>query len=619
MMKSFYALLLALSILLCFVACSSNPAINTNPSSQATQSQATAGNTSTPSTWTTTTSITTAPTQTTAPTVTTAPTQTTAPTTTTAPTQTTAPVHTHTYSNATCTAPATCSCGATTGSALGHDYADASCTKPATCKTCGAKGTVLPHEYGEATCTEPATCKNCIATKGSALGHDYADATCTKPATCKTCGAKGAVLPHDYDDATCTKPATCKNCIAIKGSALGHNYVAGECTRCGDYDEDYCPKLYFTGDMTQMTSKKDIREISFEYRSKDQIVRGAAKIKVQGTSSLSYEKKNYTINFYENKNYAKKMGVDVGWGAQDEYCLKANWIDKTHARNVVTARLAAEMQAQYGLFEMAPHNGTIDGFPIEVYINGNFHGLYTMNIPKDDWMFGMDEDNPDHIVICGDNWNDPVLFKEIPQNLDDWAVEVGPENDETLAKVQRLVTFVRDSTDEEFKANFHQYLNLDSTLNYYVMMNFAYMNDNYGKNMLLATYDGKVWYPTLYDLDTTWGTHWSGTKLYDYEKSFIWATSNNSLYSVLWLRMEQLYKKEIAERYFELRATVLDEDHVMQAFTDFQDSIPAEVQARETAKWNTAANPIPGYPITQVEDYLDSIVPRLDARYNAWR
>ena len=575
-MKGFHALLVVLSILLCFVACSSNPTISTDPSSQATLPHTTAGNTSTASTGTTATTVTTAPTQTTAPTVTTAPTQTTAPTVTTAPTQTTAPVHTHTYSDATCTAPATCSCGATKGSALGHDCTDATCTKPATCKTCGA-------------------------TEGSALGHDYSDATCTKPATCKICRAtKGTVLSHDYGTATCTKPATCKKCIATKGSALGHNYVTGECTRCGDYDENYCPKLYFTGDMSAMTSKKDIREISFEYRSKEQIVTGAAKIKVQGTSSLSYDKKNYTINFYKDKNYASKMGVDVGWGAQDEYCLKANWIDKTHARNVVTARLAAEMQAQYGLFEMAPHNGTIDGFPIEVYINGSFHGLYTMNIPKDDWMFGMDEDNPDHIVICGENWTAPVLFQEIPTDFSGWGIEVGSENDETLAKIQRLVRFVMESTDEEFKANFDQYLNLDSTLNYYVMMNFAYMNDNYGKNMLLATYDGKVWYPTLYDLDTTWGTHWTGTKLYDYEKSLIWATNTDSTYSLLWLRVEQLYKKEIADRYFELRATVLDEDHVMQAFTDFQNSIHVEVQAREDAKWNTEATTNHGYPTTQI-------------------
>ena len=349
-------------------------------------------------------------------------------------------------------------------------------------------------------------------------------------------------------------------------------------------------------------------------KSKQQTITGAAKIKVQGTSSLKYDKKNYTINFYKNSEYSEKLGVDVGWGAQDKYCLKANWIDKTHARNVVTAKLAGQMQKKYNLFNTAPNNGAIDGFPIEVYINGEFHGLYTMNIPKDEWMFNMDKDNPNHIVICGENWNAPVLFNQIPTDLSDWTVEVGPENKETLQKVQRLVKFVRDSSDEEFKANFSQYLDLDSTLNYYVMMNFAWMRDNTGKNMLLATYDGNVWYPSLYDLDTTWGTNFYGTSLFNYKSGYLPASG-----SLLWERMEKLYKKEVAARYFELRESVLNTDHIMKEFNDFQNSIPKEVLDRETAKWNTKEKPIPGYDISQIKSYLDTVVPRLDAKYNAWK
>jgi hypothetical protein len=145
------------------------------------------------------------------------------------------------------------------------------------------------------------------------------------------------------------------------------------------------------------------------------------------------------------------------------------------------------------------------------------------------------------------------------------------------------------------------------------MLKYAFLNDNAGKNMLLATYDGKVWYPTLYDLDTSWGTHWTGTKLYNYETSLA-STAN----SVLWQRIEKLYKKEIAERYFELRATVLDEDHVLDAFADFQASIPDDVQAQETARWDSAETPIPGYPITQIEEYLDTYVPRLDNNFRNW-
>ena len=424
-----------------------------------------------------------------------------------------------------------------------------------------------------------------------------------------------AMMGHKYNAATCQVPETCSLCGATRGTVGDHTYVAGECTGCQDYDASYCPKLYFTGNMTSMNDKKDVRQITFEYRSKEQIVTGAAKIKVQGTSSLAYTKKNYTINFYEDSEYAQKKGVNVGWGAQTEYCLKANWIDKTHARNIVTAQLASEVQEKYGLLDVAPNNGAIDGFPVEIYINGEFHGLYTMNIPKEAWMFGMNEDNPNHIVICGENWSDVARFKEIPTDFNDWSVEVGPETDETLEKMQRLFRFVRDSSDTEFKENFSEYLDLNSTLNYYVMMMTCYMPDNVGKNMLLVTYDGKVWYPSLYDMDTTWGTDWKGSGLCDYKNTLLDPGGS----SLLWRRMESLYKKEIAERYFELRTTILNKDHIMAKFNAFADSIPQEVQDRENKKWNTAETPIPGYPYSQIEEYLDVVIPKLDAKYSAWK
>lgn len=402
--------------------------------------------------------------------------------------------------------------------------------------------------------------------------------------------------------------------LNIADVLLVRKYIAGLITEFTDHKAIYCPKLYFTGDMTEMTSKKDVRKITYEYKNKDQVLTGAAKIKIQGSSSTRYDKKNYTINFYEDTDYSNKTGVDVGWGAQNEYCLKANWIDKTHTRNVVTAKLAGEAQKQYGLFSDAPSGGTVDGFPVEVYINGEFHGLYTMNIPKDAWMFGMDEDDPNHIVICGEDWSDPVLFKTVPTDFSSWSVEVGTENDATLEKIQRLISFVRYSSDEEFVSDFGQYLDLDSTLNYYVFMHYCWMGDNAGKNMILATYDGELWYPSFYDLDTTWGTDWQGTGLYNYKTKMF-----SSDGSVLWERMEKLFKEEIAERYFELRESVLDTDYVKAAFNGFYNSIPEKVLEKEAEKWDKTDAPIPGYPISQIDEYIDTVIPRLDEKYGAWR
>ncbi len=356
-----------------------------------------------------------------------------------------------------------------------------------------------------------------------------------------------------------------------------------------------------------MQSKSDVREIDVAYSSKDISFAGSAKLKVQGTSSLAYDKKNYTINLYEDDDFDDKMKVDVGWGKQNKYCLKANWIDKTHARNIVTANIVSDIQQKYNLLEDTPNNGVIDGFPVEIYINGEFLGIYTFNIPKDTWMFNMDEDNPDNLVFCGEAWYDANLFYDAP-DYTSWELEVGEENDYSLDRLKELFDFIINSSDEDFVNNFSEHLNLDATLNYYILTEFAFLSDNVGKNMLLATYDGKVWYPTLYDLDSSWGTNWDGKSLFDYKESTTGLEKSN-----LWCRLQALFAQELEDRYAELRSEILTKENIIGKFEAFEASIPAISFEKETAKWG---NNIPGFGIEQIEEYLNYMIPLLDQKYS---
>lgn len=375
------------------------------------------------------------------------------------------------------------------------------------------------------------------------------------------------------------------------------------------------PKLYFRGNIQDMYEKSDVRDIAFTYDDGKNVIEGYATLKVQGTSSLGYEKKNYTIKLYSDEAHEENLKVDLGWGAESKYCLKANWIDRTHARNVVSAKLASEVQKKYDLLTEAPCNGLVDGFPIEVYSNGRFLGLYTWNIPKDAWQFAMDSDNPDHIVFCGEDVQPAALFHDLP-NLESWSVEVGEESDQTLAKLSRLSDFIINSSDEEFAGAIDQYLNLDALLNYYVLADFMYAPDNVGKNMLLATYDGKVWYPSLYDLDTTWGTDYNGKTVYEYESKPVNLQKNN-----LFARLEQLFPQELSERYFELRQELLTKDHVMGLFEDFQKQIPSFTFIREAFRWGNGKirvhSDLPGFDYDQIEEYVDYVIPALDQKYEA--
>lgn len=366
--------------------------------------------------------------------------------------------------------------------------------------------------------------------------------------------------------------------------------------------EEYSiPKVYFEGNINEMYDKSDERKIKLKYESNDINFEGYASIKIQGSSSLRYEKKNYTIKLYDDENLENKKTIDFGWGKQSKYCLKANWIDKTHARNVVTAKLVGEVQEKYSLFESSPNNGAIDGFPVEIYINDEFLGVYTWNIPKDAWMFDMDENNPNHLVVVAEEWSDNTLFKEEPR-LGSWEFEVGEPNEENLNKFKRLANFIMYSDDETFENEFRDYLDLNATLNYFIIMEFAELQDNVTKNLILVTYDGNIWSPTLYDLDSSWGTSPWGTSKLDYYNSY------DYLASTLWQRVSEVFKGEIANRYFELRKNILTKEHVMNLFYDFENMIPRESFKKEEARWTL----IPGYSYTQIEKFLDIRIPLID-------
>lgn len=265
------------------------------------------------------------------------------------------------------------------------------------------------------------------------------------------------------------------------------------------------------------------------------------------------------------------------------------------------------MQSKYNVLPDTPNQGLIDGFPIEIYNNGEFLGLYTWNIPKDEWLLNMDSDNPNHLMVCGENWEAPVVFYA-DADFVNWSVEVGQGSDASLQKLNRLFEFIMESSNKEFKTHIHEYLNLDSILNYYLITDFAYLRDNLGKNMLVFTYDSEIWYLGLYDLDTSWGTYFNGKKLYDYE--LLELSQSNLL-----RRIEECFGDELCTRYFELRNDIFTKEHILNEFHTFANEIPEDTFEKEVLRWG---NEIPGYSYDQIEEYLDVRIPILDEKYSDW-
>lgn len=398
--------------------------------------------------------------------------------------------------------------------------------------------------------------------------------------------------------------------IAINLALLGKDFIIKQ-KENAKYNNSL-PKVYLEGKILQIMRKGQEPKIKLTYieKGKEKFTTYAT-IKFQGQSSIVYNKKNYTINLYQDENYKDKNKIEVKkeWGAQSKYCLKANYIDSTMARNVVSARLVGQMQKQYNLFENTPNNGAVDGFPVEIYVNGEYLGLYTWNIPKDEWMFNMDKKNENHIVMGDEEFEAGTsgTFEKLaePINDDEWSIVAGPDKNEekvkeTFEKLNRVIAFVKDSTDSEFKEHFYEYLNLDACLNYYCFIHLCNGIDNMSKNMLLATYDGQVWYPVLYDLDSTWGLDIYGDKVYESDNKFPEQYIGNT--NLLWKKLGENYKEEIKQRYKELRNSVLSDENIIKEFEKFNKSIPKGAWKLEQEKWTSV--PSKEYGLEQIKQYV---------------
>lgn len=364
--------------------------------------------------------------------------------------------------------------------------------------------------------------------------------------------------------------------------------------------EEDIPKIFFGGALAQT---KTVSVVPFRYISKTQDVSGYAEIKAQGNSSMSYPKKNQTVKMFKDAACSQKMKIDFkGWGKQNKHCYKANWIDISHARNVVSARLWGDIvksRSNYSqlpeLYRTSPNQGAIDGFPVKVYAAGIYQGRYTLNIPKDKWTFNMDDKLDSHCVLCGEGYNSGC-FRSV--SMDEWTDEIHDTCPQSIqTRWTEVINFVMNSTDDDFKTNLGDYFYIDSLIDYHLFGLASCGIDAYGKNQLYATYDGQKWIACMYDMDSTWGLYWNGSKFVatDYGRTDYEDMINGRPGNLLFMRLEKLFWRELQTRWAELKSGVLSIENIINRFERFTDITPSDLVVEDYAS-TTGGGSFTGIP-----------------------
>ena len=382
------------------------------------------------------------------------------------------------------------------------------------------------------------------------------------------------------------------------------------------------PKVFFYGD--KPTNKTSVNA-TIEYISKTQHFKGYVDIKCQGNSSMAYPKKNYTIKMFTDETKAVKLKKDFkGWGKQSKFCLKANYIDHSHARNIISAKLWGQVVKSRSDFDTlpeelktSPNYGAVDGFPIKVYYNNTYEGVYTWNIPKDGWMNKMDDKLNTHCILCSEEYNSGCFRSANASLWSDELHDVMPAN--IVTSFNNFQSFVINSSDDEFKTGLSTYADVNSLIDYYIFQYVICGLDSMGKNQLFFTYDGIKWIASSYDMDSTFGMYWNGQSFvsatYRMQEDYESMTSGRPG-NFLYIRMEEIFCDEIKARYAELRAGVLSYANIVNEFEKFMDTIGKDLYAEDLTIYT-------GIPsgntnnIQQIRNYTRDRLTYVDAQIEA--
>lgn len=401
----------------------------------------------------------------------------------------------------------------------------------------------------------------------------------------------------------------------------------------------------------------------------------------QGNSSMSFVKKNAAIDICNDEwigdDTAKVRFGD--WVPQDSFHLKAYYTDFFRGVGVVCYKLFEQILKTRGnmydkpwkkaLIDMSkfgvttkslgnPYVGDLslltdtgalchpDGFPIALYLNGEFYGVFSWQIKKHRDNYHMDKSTAEHVHLDGTlnvntifggreniNWSqfeirNPKNLYAIGGNKYDADIkqeEIAGEEEvnawiadgklpdgtkisskikknlELTAKVKKYILDFADAiptikeamatyeasskTDEDlkaFKEVYEKYFDVENEEDYDIFSDLVRNSDGFSKNWQWITYDGIKWWVCLYDCDSTIGRNSDGVLV----KSALSAHMVTMTTDVPVGYIPLYYTSELESRYKQLADLgVASADNIFGILRDWTMRIGTDFFEEEYKKW----------------------------------
>ena len=331
------------------------------------------------------------------------------------------------------------------------------------------------------------------------------------------------------------------------------------------------------------------------------------KVKYRGASSLRYDKKSFAVKLLNEKGKSLDAPV-LGIRKDDAWILDAMAVDRLRMRNRLNFDVWNAMSSTPYTTDTDNRNGT-KGYFVELFINGEYHGLYCMTDKVNRKLLGVkkpDDKDKANVKINGvvykcESWGESAILRGYDeQSMDgelwnNWSLDYPDDYPcaDSYMPLKNFIDYCAYSSDEEFADGVDKRFYLQNIIDYHVFLLSQGLRDNNMKNTFLSIVDknkSDCMMLTPWDLDCSLGGNWDG----QYYNNL--AANNevieNKLYNRLWNDNVADYRNRVADTWRKW-----GKDGILSK-TGFNECVDNYVEAltvsgawqREYAKWN--GNPV---------------------------
>lgn len=391
-----------------------------------------------------------------------------------------------------------------------------------------------------------------------------------------------------------------------------------------------------------------------------------AYLNAQGSSTMHDPMKSCAIDLFSDDWGGNEFEIKFGdWVAQDGFHLKAFYKDSLKSIQPICYEIGEQitsfLNVRSNRFHISSDNVLIGGtgdmeddvsqakcmpsqFPCEVYLNGEYYGLFIWSLKKNRKNYSMNKKDNTSILIDnvggmfnGDSFNwisaeirnpkklicvdgeeydadthmgeligtDTVAGQQYTfsklnaattgtDTFKVTSVDYNAANKDMVnsAKTKAIIEACQAyksevnsaSTNEEKKKIVEKSFDIDNLLAYIIFCELTYNQDGWYNNAQITIYDKKVGY-NIYDCDSCLGKAWNGILwTSSLSREIFDSNSTNPLFVI-----KSLYAEEIGTMYKTLRDKgIITKENLNKIVDDWFDRLGTDALKRSVTKWNNS-------------------------------